>query len=159
VLDTNFVYGHPHWVSADECKRQADWLAAELARPRTAPWLFVLGHHPVYSDGHHGDSEPLIRQVDPLLRRHKVDLYLSGHDHDMQHLEFAGHPTSFVVSGAGGARARPVTYRGRGQFGRAVYGFSHLELRRDRLTLRHVDANGVQIYAFAKSRAGRVTVL
>jgi hypothetical protein len=30
----------------------------------------------------------LIAQWDSLLRRHNVDLYLSGHDHDLQHLEF-----------------------------------------------------------------------
>jgi diadenosine tetraphosphatase ApaH/serine/threonine PP2A family protein phosphatase len=159
VTDTNFVYGRAHWVARDERKRQLQWLAAELAKPRVAPWLFVLGHHPVYSDGHHGDSEPLVDEFDPLLRRHKVDLYLCGHDHDLQHLEFKGHPTSFVVSGAGGARARPVTYRGRGRFGRAVYGFTHLEVRCDRLAVRHIDANGVQLYGFRKSRGGRVTVL
>jgi len=159
VLDTNYVYGHPHWVSEAERKRQAAWLAGELAKPRSAPWLIVLGHHPVYSDGHHGDTARLVADVDPLLRRHRVDVYLSGHDHDLQHLEFDRHPTSFVVSGAGGARARPVAYRGRGRFGRAVYGFSHLELGRERFTLRHVDANGVQIYGFTKSRDGRVTVL
>jgi tartrate-resistant acid phosphatase type 5 len=45
----------------------------------------------------------LIAQWDSLLRRHNVDLYLSGHDHDLQHLEFKGHPTSFVISGGGGA--------------------------------------------------------
>jgi hypothetical protein len=157
VLDTNYVYGHPHWVTADERKRQAAWLAGELAKLRTATWLIVLGHHPVYSDGHHGDTPQLIADVDPLLRRHKVDLYLSGHDHDLQHLEFDEHPTSFVISGAGGARARPVKYKGRGQFGRAVYGFTHLELRRDRLAVRHVDANGARLYAFTKSPAGKVT--
>ncbi len=34
--------------------------------------------------------------------KHKVDMYLAGHDHDMQHQEFEGHPTSFVISGGGG---------------------------------------------------------
>jgi len=159
VIDTNYVYGHSHWVSEPERKRQKAWLADELSKRRTAPWLIVLGHHPVYSDGHHGDTPRLVADVDPLLRRHKVDLYLCGHDHDLQHLEFKRHPTSFVVSGAGGARARPVTYRGRGRFGKAVYGFSHLELTRDRLLLRHVDANGAPLYAFEKSREGRVVVL
>lgn len=47
----------------------------------------------------------LIAQWDSLLRRHNVDLYLSGHDHDLQHLEFKGHPTSFGISGGGGGRS------------------------------------------------------
>src|ERR1700761_2394235 len=45
----------------------------------------------------------IFSSADSLLRRHKVDLYLSGHDHDLQHIEFKGHPTSFVISGGGGA--------------------------------------------------------
>ena len=89
-----------------ERKRQFAWLADELAGARRrAPWLFVLGHHPVFSDGSHGDTRSLVDHLDPLLRRHRVDLYLSGHDHDLQHIEIKGHPTSFAVSGASGVRS------------------------------------------------------
>jgi hypothetical protein len=82
---------------------QLAWLEAELRRPRATPLLAVMAHHPVYSDGPHGDHPVLIRDWDPLFRKHKVDLYLAGHDHDLQHLEFEGHPTSFFLSGGGGA--------------------------------------------------------
>jgi 3',5'-cyclic AMP phosphodiesterase CpdA len=158
ALDTNFVYRDRDWVTPDERKRQMKWLRAELERPRVAPWLFVIGHHPVYSNGKHGDSEALVNGLDPLLRKHRVDLYLSGHDHDLQHLEFDGHPTSFVVSGGGGARARDLRSRKRGPFGRAVYGFTHLEVRRERVTVRHLDANGTELHAFTRIRAGRIAV-
>jgi tartrate-resistant acid phosphatase type 5 len=86
--------------------QQADqlvWLKTELARPRTAPFLAVMEHHPVYSDGMHGDHPVLVRDWDPLFREHKLDLYLAGHDHDLQHLEFEGHPTSFFLSRRGSA--------------------------------------------------------
>ena len=158
ALDTNFVYSDRDWVTPGDRKRQMKWLRAQLEQPRTAPWLFVIGHHPVYSNGKHGDSEVLVNGLDPLLRKNRVDLYLSGHDHDLQHLEFDGHPTSFVVSGGGGARARDLRSRRRGPFGRAVYGFTHLELRRDRLTVRHVDANGAELHAFTRTRPGRIAV-
>src|SRR6266478_8232157 len=59
---------------------------AELAKPRTTPFLAVAAHHPLYSNGRHRDNPMLIAQWDSLLRRHNVDLYLSGHDHDLQHL-------------------------------------------------------------------------
>jgi hypothetical protein len=58
---------------------------------------------PLYGNGQHRDHPKLIAQWDYLLRRHNVDLYLSGHDHDLQHLEFKGHPTSFIIFGGGGA--------------------------------------------------------
>jgi 3',5'-cyclic AMP phosphodiesterase CpdA len=148
VLDTNFVFNGG--LTSRERKQQWAWLTQELARPRQTPWLFVLGHHPVYSNGSHGDTRSLIDHLDPLLRHHRVDLYLCGHDHDLQHLQFRNHPTSFVVSGAGGARAREVRERRRGAFARSVYGFTHLEVASDALTVRHVDANGTPLHAFTR---------
>jgi 3',5'-cyclic AMP phosphodiesterase CpdA len=82
----------------------------------------VAAHHHLYSNGQHRDNPKLIAQWDYLLRRHNVDLYLSGHDHDLQHLEFKGHPTSFIISGGGGAepvgcRTPPPMERGPWVFG------------------------------------------
>jgi len=155
VLDTNWADGSVHYP--DDHKQQMDWLAGELARPRPTPWLFVLGHHPVFNDGKHGDTKGLVEQLDPLLRKNKVDLYLCGHDHDLQHLEFDGHPTSFVVSGAGGAKSYELAARPRRRFGQSVYGFSHLEIQKDRFIVRHIDANATVLYAFTKTHDGHVT--
>jgi hypothetical protein len=157
VLDTNWADNGKDYLSAEDRGKQADWVAQEIARPRTAPWLFVLGHHPVFNDGKHGDTKGLVAELDPLLRKNKVDLYLCGHDHDLQHLEFDGHPTSFVVSGAGGARSYELAATERRRFGKSVYGFSHLEIQKDRFIVRHIDANGTLLYAFTKTRDGRVT--
>jgi hypothetical protein len=66
--------------------------------------LAVAAHHPLYSNGKHRDNPKLIAPWDFLLRSKNVDLYLSGHDQDLQHLEFKGHPTSFVISGGGGGK-------------------------------------------------------
>ena len=148
VLDTNFVFNGG--LTSRERKQQWAWLEKELSRPRETRWLLVVGHHPVFSNGSHGDTRSLVDHLDPLLRRHRVDLYLCGHDHDLQHIEFKHHPTSFVVSGAGGARAREIRERKRGAFAKSVYGFTHLEVASDRLTVRHVDANGAQLHAFSK---------
>jgi tartrate-resistant acid phosphatase type 5 len=62
---------------------QVPWLEAQLERPRTTPFLVAMGHHPVYSDGPHGDHPVLARDWDPLFRKYKVDAYLAGHDHDL----------------------------------------------------------------------------
>jgi 3',5'-cyclic AMP phosphodiesterase CpdA len=155
VIDTNFVFDGG--LSKAERQKQGVWLADQLSAKRSVPFVFVLGHHPVYSGGSHGDTRKLVEHLDPLLRRHKVDLYLCGHDHDLQHIEFNNHPTSFVVSGAGGARARETRERKNGAFARAVYGFTHLEVRPDRFIVRHVDANGATLHAFTKSSDGRVS--
>lgn len=85
-------------------QRQIDWLFSELEKS-TADWKIVLGHHPVYSAGNHGMTEVLYRELDPKLREYGVPLYFAGHDHSKQVIYYEG--LSYVISGAGGAWARP----------------------------------------------------
>jgi 3',5'-cyclic AMP phosphodiesterase CpdA len=89
--DRNFT------LTREQQPEQLAWLEIELQRPRTTGFLIVMAHHPVYSDGPHGDNQVLIRDWDPLFSKCKVDLYLAGHDHDLQQLEFENHPTSYFV--------------------------------------------------------------
>lgn len=102
----------------------------------------------------------LIRDWDPLFRKHKVDLYLAGHDHDLQHLEFEGHPTSFFLSGGGGAdlynlKVDPTV---RGPYAEKIYGFSHLSVTPTQMRLCHLDSSGRVLHAFTKTIEGKITV-
>lgn len=135
ALDSNMPFadgstskGRRFTMTPRQQAEQLAWLEAELRRPRTTPFLAVIAHHPVYSDGPHCDHPVLIRNWDPLFRKYKVDLYMAGHDHDLQHLEFAGHPTSFFLSGGGGANLYnlKIDPSKRGPYAQKVYGFSHL---------------------------------
>jgi tartrate-resistant acid phosphatase type 5 len=139
---------------------QLAWLAAELEKPRTTPFTIAMGHHPIFSNGPHGDHKVLIRDWEPLLRKHKVHMYFAGHDHDMQHLEFEGHPTSFVLSGGGGADLYKLKIDAaeRGPMAQRVYGFSDLEVTPEMLTLRHLDENGNLIHSFMKRVDGTVVL-
>jgi hypothetical protein len=138
---------------------QMTWLKAQLAGSR-APFTIVAGHHPVYSNCKHGDTEELIRDLAPLLQEHKVHAYLCGHDHDMQHLELEGLKTSFVITGTGGAGLNPLENKKRPiEFGRDVHGFAHLQASAERLIFRHVDANGKEVHAFEKRLDGSFAVL
>ena len=146
-------------LTPEQEAEQLRWLVAELEKPRKTPFLVVMGHHPVFSNGPHGDHKVLVRDWEPLLRKHKVHLYLAGHDHDMQHLEFDGHPTSFVLSGGGGADLYPllIDEAQRGPYAARVYGFSDLEVTPELLTLRHLDEQGRLIHAFTKKVDGTAT--
>lgn len=145
-------------LTEDEENAELSWLKAELAKPR-APWTICLGHHPIYSNGQHGDTHPLVARLAPLLQEYRVPVYICGHDHDLQHLELENQATSFVISGGGGARVRNLRRKERGPYGAAVYGFTHLQVRPGSLTLRHVDANGNQLHAFEKGLDGKWSVL
>jgi tartrate-resistant acid phosphatase type 5 len=154
-------HGRDFTLTVEQQEEQLAWFETELKRPRTTPFLVVMGHHPVYSDGPHGDHPILIRDWDPLFRKYDVHLYLAGHDHDMQHLEFEGHPTTFFLSGGGGADlyTLKVDPSQRGPYAQKVYGFSHLSVTRKEMTLRHLDQNGSPLHALTKTPAGKVSII
>jgi tartrate-resistant acid phosphatase type 5 len=163
-IDTNFknISGKP--AEKDKTKRprpsltveeeaeQFAWLKAELAKPRGA-FTIVVGHHPVYSNGNHGDTKELVAKLHPLLQEHGVHAYLCGHDHDMQHLELKGAKTSHVLSGGGGARVRELKNKTRKEpYGQPVYGFTRLSIFKDKLQFQHLDANGKVLHRFYKHK-------
>ncbi len=136
MLDSNYQKATPDKLSLTEQERaeQAQWLAAELAKPRTAPYLIACGHHPLYSNA--GDGAKLVQEWDDQFRQHRVHAYFCGHIHDLEHLEFADHPTSFVVTGGGGTTLRnkdDEKSSAKNHFAKQVHGFTHLEINRDRI--------------------------
>jgi len=167
ALDSNMPFADGTWdrgkdftLTPRQQAEQLAWLTAELEKPRSTPFVVAMGHHPIFSNGPHGDHKVLIRDWEPLLRKHKVHMYFAGHDHDMQHLEFEGHPTSFVLSGGGGADLYnlKIDAAARGPMAQRVYGFSDLEVTPEMMTLRHLDENGRVIHSFTKKVDGTVVL-
>lgn len=152
VLDTNYTNARVS-LTKEERAEQMTWLKAELAKPRKSTWLVVMGHHPLYTNGVHGDDKKLIADFDALFREHKVHFYFCGHDHDLQHIEFEKHPTSFVISGGGGAKIRAPKHE-RGPFAVGIYGFTHLAITHERFLVQHFDANSKLLHSFAKKPDG-----
>ena len=64
-----------------------------------ATWLIVAGHYPVYSMGEHGDTLQLIERIVPLLHKYRIQAYLNGHDHTLQHISWRG--VEYFTSGHG----------------------------------------------------------
>ena len=157
VLDSN--YGEQALTPEEEVAQDA-FLAAELAQPTAAPWTWVAAHHPLYSDGPHGDNATLIARWGPLLRQADIPLYITGHDHTLQHLQIEGQPTSFVVTGGGGMHLHDIKPQQRGeQFIKSGFGFTHIHLTQDALRLQFVDEEGRRLYGFTKTRDGKITPL
>jgi predicted MPP superfamily phosphohydrolase len=141
--------GRPCWISEEERRAGLAWLERELASKRT-PFTIVAGHHPIYSDGPHQDTPELVQQLGPLLEKYGVHAYICGHDHDLQHMELDKLRTSFVLSGGGGARLYESKEQRAGSTVLDVYGFTHLSLAGQQLTVRHIDPNGKILHAFTK---------
>lgn len=83
---------------------QMQWLTTALKNSK-ADMKIVMGHYPAYSSGVHGLLEKSClhfrQQIEPILKQHGVDLYLSGHEHHYERTQPIGGVTH-IVSGAAG---------------------------------------------------------
>ena len=84
ALDSNMPSEDGKWdrgtnftLKPEQAAEQLAWLKTELEKPRTTPFTIAMGHHPIFSNGPHGDHKMLIRDWEPLLREHKVHMYLA----------------------------------------------------------------------------------
>jgi hypothetical protein len=132
------------------------WLKDELAKSR-AVWKLVYGHHPIYSAGAHDDNEGLIRRLLPLLKG-RADVYLAGHDHDLQHLK-AEDGVHFFVAGGAGAGLREPKPGPRSLFAKAAHGFCVLEADSKQLKVRFIDRSLTQLYEATLSKSGAISIL
>jgi hypothetical protein len=118
---------------------QLAWLDRTLAAA-TQTWRIVAIHHPPYSAGYQGSSPEVREKVVPIVRRHGVQLVLSGHDHDYQRSNVLDGVT-YVVSG-GGSGTRRTGARDFTAVSFAVPHFLDIAVYRDRLLLRPVSDEG-----------------
>lgn len=85
--------------------RARSWLEKALEQADNEPalvWRIVVVHHGPWSSGPHGSNTRLLdAKIPALLRRHKVDLLLAGHDHIYERGFAEG--LAYVITGGGGA--------------------------------------------------------
>ncbi len=128
------------------------WLDSEIAKSR-ATWKVVYGHYPIYSAT--GEDKQLGDRLLPVLKE-RVDVYLTGHHHNLQELKpEAG--VHFFVSGGGGAPLYDMKSYDRSIFKDKVNGFTVLEADADHLKISFVGTDGKEIYhqVLQKGTAGQ----
>ena len=59
-------------------------LQSELQQSN-ARWKIVVAHHPMYSNGKHGEFKELQQLLLDILIDNNVAMWFNGHDHDLQH--------------------------------------------------------------------------
>jgi tartrate-resistant acid phosphatase type 5 len=136
-------------ATKQDVPKQLAWFKAALASSK-AQWKIVVGHHPIYSGGEHGDTPELVENILPLLHKHKVQAYFNGHDHDLQHL-IAGKVNLFD-SGAG-SQMRPTKKTEHTKFAMTCSGFTTVNLQADKMNVRMIDNFGTTVYATTVKRA------
>jgi hypothetical protein len=133
VLDTDAIlYGR----GGDQTSNVARWLKTTKAR-----FTIVAGHHPMKSNGPHGDAgaydrlPSLIpvasgRSLKRFLEREvcgKANVYLSAHDHVRAWMKDGCAGTELIVAGTG-SKPKPVVERHPAWFQSGELGFFHGEM-------------------------------
>ena len=72
------------WQKGQE-KKSLAILDSILPGAYRSDWKIVFGHHPCFSGGAHSVNKKLVEKMLPIMKKGGVDMYLSGHDHNMQH--------------------------------------------------------------------------
>jgi tartrate-resistant acid phosphatase type 5 len=134
------------------------WTPAELAWIKTAlaasanepgiQWRIVYGHHPITSSGLHANERrigQLLRELLPVLEAAKVDLYVCGHDHDMERLHLGD--IDLLVSGSGGAKLRGIVQppKAQSKFAATHFGFLEFMIDAHSLSAQYFDTKLKQL--------------
>ena len=159
-IDTTPLIGKYHKDSLDypsvpqqDAKKQLSWLEEELSGAKE-DWVVVVGHHPIYAHTTKSESErkDMQKRVDPILRRHNVDMYICGHIHNFQHIKPQGTSIDYVVNSAGSlARSKVEAIEGT-VFASGEAGFSILSFTKDELCLDLINGKGKTIHSVKRTK-------
>ena len=137
-------------------QRQLAWVDSVL-NVADEDWIIVAGHHPIYAETSKSDSERLDMQsrLDPILRRHRVDMYLCGHIHNFQHVRAEGSDTDYITNSAGSLARKVKPIEGT-LFCSSEPGFSIISADKRSLELRMVDKNGNILYTVKRTKSAHM---
>lgn len=125
-------------------------LAIEASQAR---WRVLILHHPLFSNGDHGDTVALRDQLTPLICD-RIDAVLSGHDHLLAHLdnpETGEDGCSFqqFVAGTGGRGLYEVHPHPGAVFSESSFGFLSVRVTPDEWALNFNRSDGSVAYGFS----------
>jgi hypothetical protein len=126
---------------------QISWIDS-VAEAMNSSWKIMIGHHPLYSYGYHGSDEVMQGLLESILNDNEIDLYLAGHDHDLQHIRTEDYSEFFISGSAGKIRdTSPGPYS---LFSLSDYGFLTIRLSSTTLSCYFIDRDGRVVYNYQK---------
>ncbi len=142
---------YPDAVQQD-INKQLAWLDSVLTSAKEE-WVIVAGHHPIYAETPKDESErkDLQTRLDPILRKHKVDMYICGHIHNFQHVRVPGSNIDYVVNSSA-SLSRKVSAVDGTKFCSAEPGFSVCSINARELNLHMIDKQGNILYTVIRKK-------
>ncbi len=133
-------------------KKQLVWIDSVLTAAKE-DWVIVAGHHPIYAETPKDESERLNMQtrLDPILRKHKVDMYIDGHIHNFQHVRVPGSDTDYVTNTSASLSRKVKPIEGT-VFCSPEPGFSIVSADKKSLELRMIDKRGNILHTIRRDK-------
>ena len=135
-------------VKGQDTTAQKRWLAKTLSdNDPSIKWKIVVGHHPMFTGGSRTegyDTKAIRSSLKPVLDRYGVDVYLTGHEHSLQHIKPAGK-THHFISGAASEKT-PVKLIEDQQMAASTYGFMLFSVNNDAIKVQTINDEGEIIY-------------
>ena len=133
-------------VIGQDTTAQMIWLDSMLTPD--FDWKIVVGHHPLYTGGKRIEDKNYVRRhLEPLFEKHNVDVYLAGHEHDLQHIKPSDKQTHHFVSGAG-SEVRPTGNLESTLFSESIQGFLSSAITKDSIYFEFVNYKGERVYEY-----------
>lgn len=138
-----------HEDKADYVATQMKWLNETLEKASAdVKWKIVVGHHPFCTVGpriNNYDTITMKKALYQTLNDHKVDVYLSGHEHSLQHLKLDGFTHQFI-SGAGSELTKVTAGEAYSRFQASEHGFMYFSVDANRLNVKAINQVGKVLY-------------
>ncbi len=156
-IDTNPLipefYNNPEYgpnVRGQDTLGQKQWMETLLGHASpNVKWKIVVGHHPMFTGGSRTDSydtKAIRASLLPVLEKYKVDLYLSGHEHNLQHLR-SPSGLHHIISGAASEKT-PARLIDQSLMAASEYGFFVFSVSSPALLIQAVTDAGKIIYSY-----------
>jgi hypothetical protein len=143
-----YYTGDGHNVQKQDSTAQRVWLERLLSDPSSnVKWKVVVGHHPMYTGGSRTegrDTRAIRGSLQPLFEKYRVDAYLTGHEHSLQHHVSNGgthHFTSGSASERTSVKMLPIS-----KFVASEYGFMLFSVTFHQMFVQVVDFRGNIVY-------------
>jgi len=139
-------------VRGQDTTKQLKWIDSTLSATKSQ-WKFVIGHHPIYSGSiKKGATPELLSGLKPILDKNKVQVYISGHEHSLQHNKPFGSSIDYFISGAGSETEEVGDVNGLCLFNYPKPGFAFESLTADSLKTFFISYEGKILYKTARAR-------
>jgi tartrate-resistant acid phosphatase type 5 len=144
----NYYRGKGHNVHDQDSTAQKKWIEETLSHASpNVKWKFVVGHHPMYTGGgrtESHDTRSIRNSLQSIFEKYKVDAFLAGHEHSLQHI-VSSNKTDHFISGAASERTAvrmlPIS-----KFAKSEYGFMLFSITKEKSVIQVIDHKGTLLY-------------